>query len=305
MGLKEALPMSVRMAYRDLRSMVQLPYYTLKCRRLDNSIRFMSNKSAVDLVVDDGMSMARYGDGEFNWVLGREHAGSYQAVSPELSRRLKEVLASDEPGLIIGVLKVLVDDSNMGLRAKSYWRKYKAQNMAAILGLLDPGRTYADSSITRPYIDLKDRSGAPSEFENLKRIWAGRDVLLIEGEESRLGVGNDLFDGAASMRRVLCPSTNAFDSYGAILAATLEEVRSGDMVLLALGPTATVLAYDLCREGVQAVDIGHIDNEYEWMRIGATRKVPIPGKAVDEVSSYGGKAAEDARYEGQVIRRVS
>ena len=297
--------MSLRIAFRHARSIASLPWYSLRAKRAgDGGLCFMDNVHAVDLIVDEGKSMARFGDGELGWILGMGLASEYQAASPELSRRLREVLSSDEPNLLIGVLKVLSDDSNMSLLAKSYWRKYKAQNMHAIVSLLEPGRVYADSSITRPYIDFKDRSGASAEFENLKRIWTDRNVLLVEGDESRLGVGNDLFDGVSSMRRILCPSRNAFASYDAIMSATLENVHPGDLVLLALGPTATVLAYDLCREGVQAVDIGHIDNEYEWMRMGAKKKVPIPGKAVDEAGSYGDAAPEDAHYAGQIVARA-
>lgn len=305
MGIKDLLPTSLRIAFRHARSIASLPWYSLRAKRAgDGGLCFMDNVHVVDLIVDEGKSMARFGDGELGWILGMGLASEYQAASPELSRRLREVLSSDEPNLLIGVLKVLSDDSNMSLLAKSYWRKYKAQNMHAIVSLLEPGRVYADSSITRPYIDLKDRSGASAEFENLKRIWIDRNVLLVEGDESRLGVGNDLFDGVSSMRRILCPSRNAFASYDAIMSATLENVHPGDLVLLALGPTATVLAYDLCREGVQAVDIGHIDNEYEWMRMGAKKKVPISGKAVDEAGSYGDAAPEDARYAGQIVARV-
>lgn len=36
---------------------------------------------------------------------------------------------------------------------------------------------------------------------------------MIEGEKSRLGVGNDLFEGAKSIRRILGPAQNAFDKY--------------------------------------------------------------------------------------------
>ena len=306
MGIKNLLPMSVRLAYRDVKSLIQLLKYSPKAKKIDNcGIRFMTNGRAVDCIVNEGKSMARFGDGEFGWILGMDLAGSYQKPSPELARRLREVLNSTDPNLVIGILKVLVDDSNMGFRAKSHWRRFKVENMQAIASLLDLNREYADSSITRPYIDLRDRDNAVAEFENLKRIWANRDVLLVEGDESRLGVGNDLFDGASSVRRVLCPSRNAFARYDAILMATLDVVRDGDLVLLALGPTATVLAFDLCRNGVQAVDIGHIDNEYEWMLMGAKKKVPIPGKAVDEVNSYGSKATSDVNYERQIIKIIA
>ena len=37
----------------------------------------------------------------------------------------------------------------------------------------------------------------------MKGIWEGRDIIFIEGEKSRLGVGNDLFDNAQSIHRIL------------------------------------------------------------------------------------------------------
>ena len=42
--------------------------------------------------------------------------------------------------------------------------------------------------------------------------------------------------------------------------------------LLPLGPAATVLAYDLFKAGYQAIDVGHVDVEYEWWRMGAHKK---------------------------------
>ena len=39
-------------------------------------------------------------------------------------------------------------------------------------------------------------NGEPTEayVKELKKIWDGKDVIIIEGEKSRLGVGNDLFE---------------------------------------------------------------------------------------------------------------
>lgn len=42
--------------------------------------------------------------------------------------------------------------------------------------------------------------------------------------------------------------------------------------MISLGPTATVLAYDLFKAGYQAIDFGHVDVEYEWWRMGAHKK---------------------------------
>lgn len=49
-------------------------------------------------------------------------------------------------------------------------------------------------------------------------------------------------------------------------------VNKAKLVLIALGHTATVLAYDLAEVGYQAIDIGHIDIEYEWFLMRAPKK---------------------------------
>src|SRR5690606_6462804 len=144
-----------------------------------------------------------------------------------------------------------------------------------------PGKVYHNASMTRPYADYADKSASGRYFEKLMRLWHGREVVLVEGEKSRLGVGNDLFGGAARVQRILAPKHPAFDRYDALM----DEVRKHDrqkLVLIALGPTATAMAYDLAVEGYQAIDIGNVDIEYEWYRRGTTEKVRIPGKYTSE-----------------------
>ncbi len=59
MSIKNLIPMPLRTKYRELRSLAQLPYFSLKVRPLgDGGIRFMDNTEAVDLIVKNGMSMA-------------------------------------------------------------------------------------------------------------------------------------------------------------------------------------------------------------------------------------------------------
>ncbi|MDD7357228.1 MAG: GT-D fold domain-containing glycosyltransferase, partial [Streptococcus hyointestinalis] len=50
----------------------------------------------------------------------------------------------------------------------------------------------------------------------------------------------------------------------------LENIR---LVLVMLGPTAKVLVKRLADSGIQAIDLGHIDSEYEWYQMKATHKV--------------------------------
>ena len=97
-----------------------------------------------------------------------------------------------------------------------------------------------------------------------------------------MGVNNDLFSKTKSLRRILGPSENAFDRYDDLIFKVKEVADHDTLILLALGPTATVMAYELAKAGYWAVDIGHIDIEYEWFLMGATSKVAIEGKYTNE-----------------------
>lgn len=77
------------------------------------------------------------------------------------------------------------------------------------------------------------------------------------------------------------------------------------LVLLALGPTATVLACDLSKEGIQALDIGHVDIEYEWFQRGVKEITVVPGKWTNETAegkSY--SVCVDPNYIKQIACRI-
>lgn len=141
-------------------------------------------------------------------------------------------------------------------------------------------------------------------FHKITKIWEQRNVLLIEGEKSRLGVSNDLFLKAKSIKRILAPAQNAFDKYDQIVDAAIRYPKD-HLILVALGPTATVMAYDLHCAGYQAIDIGNIDIEYEWYRMGTKEKVKIKGKYTSEVA--GGSTVDDVTdlaYHQQIERTI-
>ena len=130
--------------------------------------------------------------------------------------------------------------------------------------------------------------------------------MIIEGKQTRMGVGNDLFEKSKSVRRILCPSVNAFEKYDKILDCIVENAAADDLILMALGPTASILAYDLHNKGFQAVDIGHVDLEYEWMKMGAKDKVRIPGRFMNELDGgeYVDNSAIDCTYLDQIISEI-
>ena len=141
-------------------------------------------------------------------------------------------------------------------------------------------------------------------FKNIKNLWDKRDILIVEGVNSRSGVGNDLFDNANSVERIICPSKNAYSKIDEI-ELLIEKHAENKLVLLILGPTAKVLAKRLSIKKIQAIDMGHIDSEYEWFKMGATYKVKLDNKHTaehnfDENIIFN----EDDDYNRQVIVRI-
>ena len=139
--------------------------------------------------------------------------------------------------------------------------------------------------------------------KRLKEIWKNRDVVLLEGREARIGVGNDLFDGAKSISRILfCPTRNAFNKYAQILSA-FDGVNSDALILISLGPTATVLAYDLCKRGYQAIDFGHISEEYECF---LRRETPMEQISMGrDCSMKHPSNPDDPEYKNQIIKVIT
>ena len=252
-------------------------------------------------VRDNGWSFARFGDGEIKLVAGRSI--SFQTATPFVTQKLREVLSSDTEGLMIGLADIFGCRDRYTEKATAYWKKHLRQYRRVWYRYIRKGKLYYNASATRQYISLKDPGESEKIFALFKEIWKDRDVVFIEGEKSRLGVGNDLFDGARSVRRILGPSAQAFSKYNELLQKACE-LEKGVLFLLALGPCATALAYDLHLRGYQAVDVGHIDVEYEWMRMKAAERMPLQNKMVFEAGGIADDALEDPVYLSQIIGKI-
>jgi len=271
----------------------------------------MSSEETVDYIAKNRASVARFGDGELDLIRNAGDLG-FQGRNEKLSKRLLET--ANDKNLLVCIPRNIIKsvcETELNDYARQCWEKDIKKRLYFWSKYFKKGILYGDSTFTRFYMDKKDKSNCAEYAEKLKTIWQDREIVLIEGERSRLGVGNDLFDNTKSIERVLCPSENAFDCMDEIKEFVNSEVPRRKQLILALGPTATVMASDFAKAGFQAVDVGHVDVEYEWMRMGATEKVPVPSKYVNEAKivvdgvrqGYKGTAeAKDEKYHSQIVK---
>lgn len=264
----------------------------------------LDSSLAIDEIIQNHKSLARFGDGEFSIIIKKERQ-KFQHLDDKLSARLYEVLHSTDPNLLVAIADNYGNLDRYNANGALGIRLYMDEGTRLAHQLiLEPDRIYYDAYLSRPYALFKDNyTDAPAKrFQHLQQIWQDRDVIFVEGSLTRLGVGNDLFNNAHSIQRIIAPPTSSFDRYDDILAASLQYAKSDTLFLLAIGPCAGVLAADLCKAGYQAVDIGHVDLEYEWFLQGTGGRCAVPHKYNNEL--YGGDIVNDIHdpvYESQIL----
>ncbi|MEE1250764.1 MAG: GT-D fold domain-containing glycosyltransferase [Lachnospiraceae bacterium] len=262
----------------------------------------------IEKIVKERKSLARFGDGEFAAIAGRVRHKFQTEADSKLGERLHQVLNAEEDNLLIGIADNYGNLEKYNEQAKREIRRYLNPNVRKEhLALLNKNTIYYDAYVTRPYVMYADNNtDAPRRrFAMLKQIWEDRDCIFVEGKETALGVGNDLFENAKSIKRILAPAVNAFHQYDDVLKECKKQEKDV-LFLLALGPTATVLACDLCKSGYQAVDVGHVDLEYEWFLRGKGCRTEVVGKYNNELP--GGEQPEkieNLEYWQQIIADYS
>ena len=269
---------------------------------LGNIPKVYNAEKTLNKLINSNYSICRFGDGEFNLINGENL--NFQKFDQNLQEKLASILKTNETNVMVCIPDVF--SSLDHIKAKSFWRKYLAYNRSQLYSLLNMDKQYYDSLITRVYIDTeKTNDEYGIIFNKFKTLWNEKHIVIVEGESSRLGVGNDLFNNADELTRIICPAINAFDKYEEIFNLC-KTMPKGTLFIIALGPTATVLAYDLAQLGYQALDLGHIDIEYEWFLMGAKKKIPIKNKYVNEAKN-GRKITiiNDNNYLKQVIADLS
>lgn len=266
------------------------------------NIKVLGILDTLNYILAHNSSVARFGDGEMDIITG--HSIPYQDYDENLANELKNIISLDSnESLVVCLSDVFERLDRYNQSAVDFWKQHLNNNYVHYKSLCK-APWYGSTFISRPYMDLIDKSLSKMYFKNIKNLWDKRDILIVEGVNSRSGVGNDLFDNANSVERIICPSKNAYSKIDEI-ESSIEKHAENKLVLLILGPTAKVLAYRLSNKDYQAIDMGHIDSEYEWFKMGATYKVKLDNKHTAEHNFDENIILnEDDDYNRQVIVRI-
>lgn len=262
--------------------------------------KIASEEETLKKILKDRCSVARFGDSELTMALENKNYASFQRSSLELHEKLKKILKNNNDNLLV-CLSPFFSSIKIRFLDKLFWRKFMIRNRERIYNVINLNRQYYSAQITRPYIIYNNYKYSDNIFNVWKKIFKNQNLVIVEGEGTRFGVGNSLLKEVKSIKRIICPSENAFDKYQLILTNTLKIANKNDLILIALGPTATVLASDLALLNLWAIDIGHLDVEYEWFIRKTKSKIKIKNKCVLEAGSNKVENCEDSSYLNSIV----
>ena len=217
-------------------------------------MRVLTELETMRRVAEGNLSLSRMGRCELRIMQG--HSGLAQGPHPTLRRALHMVLRKPLSGLLVCVPRIF-DAMPPG---KALWYQ-------EFLGFDFPDRTYGSTFVSRrdAWVGMEDKA---AYWAIVRRIWQDRPVLLVHGSEKGLQARDSgMLGNAASIQVLQSMRCDAWADRDRLIDECLRwaEIarQQSPLVCMCLGATATVLAFDLTRLGIQALDIGHMASSWE------------------------------------------
>lgn len=241
------IPFIKKRLYYDFIADRYLPFY--------RNFKYLGYQETIAAAIEGNRSIVRFGDELFDMLQG---IGLYfgdwrQRYSPSLARRLKEVISSTDPRLLICfnpelILKSRKEFEEAGIPEQyQYWTNSKV----FLKNYYHPEIMYGSALSFHP------RYNPDIDYAKLARFFATKHVLIVTSgterfKEIRLGKSTCFIEA---------PKSDAWQQYEAIHQLVREELsrinnKDDSLVLVSIGSAAKVLVYDLMKEGYVAWDTG-------------------------------------------------
>lgn len=214
----------------------------------------------LDMIIEKKMSVARYGDGEIKMTTSL--AGCmFENSSYYVTSKLRTILQENHNNLLVCIPGDMRD---------SWWSDFWQKEFSNFSNFLIK-KVYGHSFVSRAAFRQLGQVGV----EKWKKVWDNRKVVFVTGSGSRFNYKHELFDNLNDYNIVSSTATHATRDIPR-LVSELSMKDKDTLFLLALGPAATILAYELSLLGFQAIDIGHITNCYDSVFNGAIAPEKLP-----------------------------
>lgn len=221
-----------------------LPYFdNTKVKKAN----ILNVEDTIDLLINTNKSIVRYGDGEFALMDAKDIP--FQKYNQKICGRLNEIFNNSNDNILIGISSIYF---NIELykyldTINEFIFTYVAEEHQRLFNMIDYNKEYVSAEITQLY-QLYKHYDFEYYFNKIKEIWNNKKLVIVCGETIFNNIDYNIFENSKSIDYIYAPSKNAFDKYDEILEKSLG-YNKDKLFIIMLGPTATILAYDLVNRG--------------------------------------------------------
>ena len=158
----------------------------------ESKIKVLSVEDSLEKLVKEKKSICRFGDGELDIILGKDLG--FQKTNPKLAKMLEDVLTTKQDHCFVGIPDAINCLDNITDESRTFWIENMKRVRKVWLKYLRDDMEYLTANVTRLYIRYKDKSNCAKNFATLKSLWKDKDVVICEGKQTRIGVGNDILN---------------------------------------------------------------------------------------------------------------
>ena len=236
-------------------------YWLYETNILKNEIKVQNMEDTIEELLNTNKSLVRFGDGEIVVLKGKNIV--FQQSNAEISEGLKRIISYPHEGLIVALPQMFEGVEQYRVQSGRFWKEHLLTGRKSYYKYCNKNKVYGNAFFSRFYYAYADKEKCSQWISKIKLLWKDKNIVVVEGIKSHNGVENDLFADAKSIQRIICPATNAMSCYEQILEEC-KKYNKDVLFLLSVGITAKFLAEALYLEGYRAIDIGNLDQEYEW-----------------------------------------
>ncbi len=224
--------------------------------------KIVSPLDTVKELQNSSKSIARFGDGEI-MIINKTDI-PFQNYNHKLGQKLFSILKNNQDNLLVGInyhyFYQEYDPAKMSKFSKEFFVKSLPQFRRDLLNLINLKSKYYSA-------DLYLGEYAQEIFMESKKIWNNKELVLITCENLIQNIKYDIFSNAKNIKYIFIPNKNCY-SKTKYVYQEIEKYGKDKIYILQAGPAATVWAAELADMGYRALDLGHLQKQYDFYKQG-------------------------------------
>lgn len=264
--LKFSLPKrEEQLTFDILNKVEEIYYYSILDNDVDRSVEYprlnvLSKENTIKYIFDNEKSFCRFGDGEIRLMMG--YSIPFQKYDERLAKKLLAILKSDSDKISIGIpYQYFYGIKNANETSKKFWLFFVPEYRKFLLKHCLHSKIYIDTGFTQIYMSSNDNN-YHNYFNKTKNLFNNKKLLIVSGNGILKKLKYNIFENALQKNYIYAPSINAYDEYDELLNKCLKFPKD-TVIILMIGPTSKVLAYELANNGYTAYDVGHLAEDYD------------------------------------------